>query len=203
MPPARKAKTKADPGPQDPKSVKRTCRRKAKEVDEDGTIPAAMAVPADTAAPRAGRKARKDARKDATVVVPTSGPNGGTDKDPPLLQPAGKRKRQVTDGVQESDNLNKPVKRSKATPASSSETRSKRHPQKNAQLPAARSPLPDRRVRNMHPVTPKGTRRSSAQVAADNAAKRAAEKRLLEEQIHLGEMAKQKFAEMQVYEERG
>ena len=130
-----------------------------------------------------------------------SGPNG-SGEDPPLLQPAGKRKRLLPNNAQEPDN--KPAKRLKATPASSARTLSKRggRPRKGAQLPAARSPLPDRRVRNTHPATPKGTRRSTAQVTADNAARRAVEKQLLEEQIRLGEMAKLKFAEMQVCEEQ-
>jgi hypothetical protein len=36
----------------------------------------------------------------------------------------------------------------------------------------------------------------------DNTAKKAAERKLLEEQIHLGEMAKQKFAQMQIDNEQ-
>lgn len=109
-----------------------------------------------------------------------------------------KRKRQLTNDNQEEDNL--PLKRPKGTPANADGVKRGR-PRKDIQLPPARSPLPNRIVRNTHPTTPKGTRRSSEQVAADNAAKKAAEKKLLEEQIRLGEMAKLQFAQMQIDEE--
>jgi len=94
-----------------------------------------------------------------------------------------------------------PVKQSKATTANPDKTLPKHgrgHPHKDAQLLPAQSPLPNHLVQNTHPAAPKGTHRSLEQVAADDAAKRAAERKLLEEQIWLGETAKLQFTQMQI-----
>ena len=195
MPLACTARTKVKSSPQDTgnsEPVKKTRQRKAKQVVD--TIPADITKPKNTTARETGRKPRKD----TVTAISKSGTNiNVSGEDPPLLQPVGKRKRQLPNDVLVPSN--QPAKRLKVTPASSAETPPKRgggRPRKGTRLP------PDRRVRNTHPATPKGTRRSTAQVNADNAAKRAIEKQVLEEQICLGEVAKQKFAEMQVCEER-
>lgn len=200
MPPTRTTKTKAKPVPspvvsRTTETVKKPRQRKAKGAVEGNTAPVDPTEP-DAIAPTPGRTSRKK-----PAAIPTS----ATAEEPLLAQPAaGKRRRQLTGGVEEESD-NQPVKRSKATAANPDETLPKRgrgRPRKDAQLPPARSPLPDRLVRNTHPATPKGTRRSSEQVAADDAAKRAAERKLLEEQIRLGEMAKLQFAQMQIGEEQ-
>lgn len=201
MPAARTTKTKAAATPLDTKTtqpIKRPHQRKARNTANSSEPPDSPEPAISTAptAPTGGRKSRKKA----------TAPTGSTDVAMEELQPkASKRKRQLTnDTLEATDNL--PLKRSKGTPAANAggaKHKRGRPPKEvqTVQLPPARPPLPDRIVRNTHPATPKGTCRSSKQVAADNAAKNAAEMKLLKEQIHLGEMAKLQFAQMQIDEE--
>jgi hypothetical protein len=194
MPATRTTKTKAIATPSDAKTtepVKKPRQRRAGNA-VNSSVPADTPEPAINTAPTGGKKSRKKA------TAPTSDTDVAMEESQPE---AGKRKRQLTSDTQEEvDNL--PPKRPKGTPANADGVkRGRGRPRKEVQLPPARSPLPDRVGRNTHPATPKGTRRSSEQVAADNVAKKAAEKKLLEEQIRLGEMAKLQFAQMQVDDE--
>ena len=90
MPLACTARTKVKSSPQDTgnsEPVKKTRQRKAKQVVD--TIPADITKPT-------GRKPRKD----TVTAISKSGTNiNVSGEDPPLLQPVGKRKRQLPNDV--------------------------------------------------------------------------------------------------------
>jgi hypothetical protein len=64
------------------------------------------------------------------------------------------------------------------------------------EVAAIRDPLPNRPGRNVHPATPKRTRRTAQEVAAE----REAQKQAIEEKIREGERAKELLAQMNVNE---
>ncbi|KAF8235537.1 hypothetical protein L208DRAFT_1256719 [Tricholoma matsutake] len=64
------------------------------------------------------------------------------------------------------------------------------------EVAAVRDPLPNRPGQNVHPATPKQTRRTAQEVAAE----REAQKQAIEEKIREGERAKELLAQMNVNE---
>jgi hypothetical protein len=93
-----------------------------------------------------------------------------------------------------------PVKRAKAGSTNQPPVKEKSlHGQKKNQPTNARDPLPDRPGRNIHPAKLPAARRTTQQVAAENAAK----KQAIEEKIRELERAKEILAQMNVSEELG
>jgi hypothetical protein len=200
MPATRTTKSKAttaSSGVRTAEPVKRSHQHNAEKA-VNGTVPADITEPAIAMASAGDQKSRK-----AAAIVST----GSTDVDMAELWPkAGKHKHnlELTNNTQEELD-NQHVKRSKATPANADEIVEKCGrgcPHKEVMLPRAQSLLPACLSQKTYPVTPKGSWRSTEQVALDNAAKKAVERKLLEEQIRLGEMVKQQFAQMQIDDEQ-
>jgi hypothetical protein len=183
-------------------------RKAAAAADEaaDGLDEGTPTIPA---APRTKRGRKAAAAAEEADDAPLAKRANSLDEDAPTIPaaPRTKRGRKAAAAADETDGapLAKPPKRAKlqveqdgpsvehlpGQPGKKGTTR-----KKVDTMP--RDPLPDRQVRNVHPVPKQAKRRTSKEVAAEQEAK----KKEIEETIRAGEIAKQLLAQMNVSEDR-